>query len=86
MSLNTLLSGRIICGAASASGAIVFSYITSIAQDRGIVFKLLSIYRTAAGIFMALAQLIVIFLDIAILKLKGIALPLTMHRHLPPVS
>lgn len=71
MSLNTLLGGRIICGAASASGAIVFSYITSIAQDRGIVFKLLSIYRAAAGIFMALAQLIVIFFGYCDFKIKG---------------
>lgn len=71
MSLNTLLGGRIICGAASASGAIVFSYITSIAQDRGIIFKLLSIYRTAAGIFMALAQLIVIFFGYCDFKIKG---------------
>ncbi|CAI4746758.1 AAR_G0047690.mRNA.1.CDS.1 [Saccharomyces cerevisiae] len=71
VSLNTLLGGRIICGAASASGAIVFSYITSIAQDRGIVFKLLSIYRTAAGIFMALAQLIVIFFGYCDFKIKG---------------
>ncbi|QHS75962.1 Pul3p SPAR_N03640 [Saccharomyces paradoxus] len=71
VSLNTLLGGRIICGAASASGAIVFSYITSIARDRGIVFKLLSIYRTAAGIFMALAQLIVIFFGYCDFKIKG---------------
>lgn len=51
VSLNTLLGGRIICGAASASGAIVFSYITSIAQDRGIVFKLLSIYRARPVVY-----------------------------------
>ena len=71
VSLNTLLGGRIICGAASASGAIVFSYITSITPDRVFVFKLLSMYRTAAGIFMALAQLVAIFFGYCDFKIKG---------------
>ncbi|CAI1732400.1 hypothetical protein SEUBUCD646_0N03780 [Saccharomyces eubayanus] len=71
VSLNTLLGGRIICGAASASGAIVFSYITSITPDRAVVFKLLSMYRTAAGICMALAQLVAIFFGYCDFKIKG---------------
>lgn len=60
ISLNTLLGGRIVCGTASASAAIVYSYITSVAQERNAIFELLTSYRTSAGIFMALGQLVAI--------------------------
>ncbi|CAY68090.1 Putative membrane protein of unknown function [Komagataella phaffii GS115] len=71
ISLNAILGGRIICGAASASGALVFSYITAITQDRATVFKLLAIYRTSAGIFMSVAQLIVILFGFCNFDVKG---------------
>lgn len=61
ISLDTIIGGRILCGVASASGALIFSYITAIETDRAKVFRLVSAYRTAAGFFMALSQLVAIF-------------------------
>ncbi|ANZ74010.1 BA75_00810T0 [Komagataella pastoris] len=71
ISLNAILAGRIICGAASASGALVFSYITAITQDRATVFKLLAIYRTSAGIFMSVAQLFAILFGFCNFEVNG---------------
>lgn len=71
VSSGTLIGGRIICGAASASGAIIFSYITSIAQDRALVFELVAVYRTAAGICMALSQLVAILFGLLNFEIKG---------------
>lgn len=50
-----------LCGVASASGALIFSYVTANNADRAKVFKLVSIYRTSAGFFMAISQLVAIF-------------------------
>ncbi|CDO92880.1 unnamed protein product [Kluyveromyces dobzhanskii CBS 2104] len=71
ISIDALLAGRIICGAASSSGAVIFSYITAVTDDRTKVFKLLSIYRTSAGICMALAQLIAILLALCDFDIGG---------------
>ncbi|CAH01910.1 Pul3p [Kluyveromyces lactis] len=71
VSLNTLLGGRIICGAASSSGAVVYSYITAISKDRTTIFKLFSIYRTSAGICMALAQLVAILFALCDFTVRG---------------
>ena len=57
VSLDTMLGGRILCGAASSSGALVYSYITAITKDRTTVFKLFSIYRTSAGICLSLIHI-----------------------------
>lgn len=61
ISLSTILGGRILCGVASASGALIYSYITAIHKERAKVFTFVSAYRTAAGFFMALSQLVAIF-------------------------
>lgn len=61
ISLYAILGGRILCGIASASGALVYSYITATNPDRTKVTKLVSGYRTAAGVFMAILQIIAIF-------------------------
>ncbi|CAI4050588.1 hypothetical protein SKDZ_14G3840 [Saccharomyces kudriavzevii ZP591] len=50
---------------------MVFGYITSVSPNRMVVFKLTSIYRTAAGGFMALSQLVVIFFGYCDFKIKG---------------
>lgn len=71
VSSGTLLGGRIICGAASASGAIIFSYITSVTKERVIVFKLVAMFRTAAGIFMALSQVVAILCGLLDFKVQG---------------
>ncbi|KAM3120211.1 hypothetical protein RJF_1873 [Candidozyma auris] len=61
ISLGAILGGRILCGAASASGALIFSYITAVETDRAQLFKIVSAFRTSAGFFMALSQLVAIF-------------------------
>ncbi|KAM9920072.1 hypothetical protein OXX59_007488 [Metschnikowia pulcherrima] len=61
ISLSTILGGRILCGVASASGALIYSYITAIHKERTKVFKFVSAYRTASGFFMAISQLVAIF-------------------------
>lgn len=61
ISAGSILGGRILCGVASASGALIYSYITATNTDRAKVFHYVSSYRTAAGIFMAISQLIAIF-------------------------
>lgn len=61
LTVGCILGGRILCGVASASGALVFSYITATTTDRSKVFKHGSCYRTAAGFFMAISQLVAIF-------------------------
>ncbi|CUS24356.1 LAQU0S15e02652g1_1 [Lachancea quebecensis] len=69
ISLNTLLVGRIICGAASASGAVVYSYITLVVQERSATFELLSNYRTSAGLCMAFGQLVAILFALCDFKI-----------------
>lgn len=71
ISLNALLGGRIICGTASSSGALVYSYISAITKDKTTVFKLFSIYRTSAGISMALAQLVAILFALCDFTIRG---------------
>lgn len=60
ISLSTILGGRILCGVASSSGALVFSYITATHKEKLEVFKYVSVYRTAAGLFMAISQVVAI--------------------------
>lgn len=72
VSLATIIGGRILCGVASASGALIYSYITASHKDRTKVFSLVSAYRTAAGVFMALSQLIAIFGSYANFHVKGL--------------
>lgn len=61
VSLSAIIGGRVLCGVASSSGALIFSYITALKKDQTKVFKYIAIYRTAAGMFMAISQLIAIF-------------------------
>lgn len=61
VSVHSILGGRILCGLASASGALIYSYITTTNTDRAKVFKYISSYRSAAGCLMAISQLIAIF-------------------------
>lgn len=71
ISPGTLLGGRIICGTASASGAVIFSYITSVTTEKEVVFKLVAIYRTSAGICMALSQVVAILFGLLDFKIRG---------------
>lgn len=71
ISLSSILGGRILCGIASATGALIFSYITAVHTDKVKVFKFVSAYRTAAGVFMAISQLVAILASYCEFKIKS---------------